>query len=89
MKVKVKRALSYANKRYAAGDVLDMSTRDAKLMAAVGRVSMAAEPTPTEEPDMPPPKSSKGKKRSGYKRRDIQAEDANAEAATAEPPQSE
>ncbi len=74
MKVKAARAMSYGNKHYASGDAIEMTERDAKLLAAVGRVSLHAEASAKK----PAPKS-KSKKRSGYKRRDMRAEDTTTE----------
>ncbi|BAO90693.1 hypothetical protein [Caballeronia cordobensis] len=73
MKVKAKRAMSYGNRHYASGDDIEMTERDAKLLAAVNRVSLQAE-APRKKPA---PKAGKSRKTRGtYKRRDVRAEDS-------------
>ncbi|KAK48374.1 hypothetical protein BG58_33130 [Caballeronia jiangsuensis] len=80
MKVKAKRAMSYGNRHYASGDDIEMTERDAKLLAAVNRVSLQA-----EAPQKKPAKTGKSRKTRGtYKRRDVRAEDNVAEDAVAE-----
>ncbi|WP_250518547.1 hypothetical protein [Caballeronia sp. ATUFL_M1_KS5A] len=81
MKVKAKRAMSYGNRHYATGDEIEMTDKDAKLLAAVNRVSLHAEAPQKKRA----PKTGKSRKTRGtYKRRDVRAEDNFAEDAVAE-----
>jgi ribosomal protein S30 len=79
MKVTAKRSMSYGQKRYAAGDPIEMNRRDAKLLTALGRVSQAeqvSEPAKSKQEEAPKPKG-----RKGYKRRDMTAEGTEGGAA--------
>ena len=54
MKVKAAKRLSYGRKQYEPGDELDVSDKDAKLLAAVGRVSLTEPPKAPQEPARKP-----------------------------------
>jgi hypothetical protein len=83
MRVKTKREMRYGTKHYAAGDEIEMSARDAKLLTLLDRVGPAGEVRVRSGPV--PEDDAKAKGRKGtYKRRDMRAEDQTTKEDTGE-----
>jgi hypothetical protein len=85
MKVIAKQRMPYGKRQYQPGEEIEMSDKDAKLLAATGRVSLPEEGTgkAPQKPAMPPADEDdakgRAKRQKGYKRRDMRAEDEHTE----------
>ena len=73
MKYIAKVGMTYQGRRLVAGDELEPTRQDARLLSALGRIVPAHEAESDGE-DEPKPAKKKAKKRA-YKRRDMKAED--------------
>ncbi|MGK8471198.1 hypothetical protein ACRS34_09655 [Stutzerimonas stutzeri] len=70
MRLTAKKELRYAGRQVLAGKEFEATEKDAKILIAINRASLAVDPMPEPQPEQ---KEEAPKKRA-YKRRDMTAE---------------
>ncbi len=73
MRLIAKKPLRYAGRRCEAGEAFEASSRDAKLLCAIGKAEPADEVPPVDEPAETPEPAAPPRRQ--YRRRDLVAED--------------